>query len=114
MHNLSLVYFVNEPLRVSGIFVAHHQKVYCIYTTIGKCCVFHLTVCWPAGSQLNTDLQTVSKTGSPPKEDKDFYHKNNWQRFFMVISQYTLQLLNNNNNRFLNYEYSSHVLLQNF
>jgi hypothetical protein len=26
MHNLSSVYFVNQPLQVSGIFVAHHQE----------------------------------------------------------------------------------------
>jgi len=31
MHQLSSVYFVNQPLHVSGIFVAHHQEVYCIY-----------------------------------------------------------------------------------
>jgi len=34
MHYLSSVYFVNQPLHFSGIFVAHHQEVYCIYTTI--------------------------------------------------------------------------------
>jgi len=28
MHYLSSVYFVNQPLHVSGIFVAHHQEVY--------------------------------------------------------------------------------------
>ena len=33
LHYLSSVYFVNEPLHASGIFVAHHQQVYCIYTT---------------------------------------------------------------------------------
>ena len=49
MHNLSSVYFVNQPLHVSGIFVAHRQEVYCIYTTIGTCFVFQLTVCWPTG-----------------------------------------------------------------
>ena len=31
MQYLSLVYFVSQPLHVSGIFVAHHQEVYCIY-----------------------------------------------------------------------------------
>ena len=30
MHYLSSVYSVNQPLHVSGIFVAHHQEVYCI------------------------------------------------------------------------------------
>ena len=39
MHCLSPVYFVNQPLHVSGIFVAHHQEVYCIYTATGKCCL---------------------------------------------------------------------------
>jgi len=37
-HYLSSVYFVNKPLHVSAIFVAHHQEVYCIYTAIGTCC----------------------------------------------------------------------------
>ena len=40
MHHLSSVYFVSQPLHVSGIFVAHHQEVYCIYTTIGAYCAF--------------------------------------------------------------------------
>ena len=40
MHYLSSVYFVNKPLHVSGMFVAHHQEVYCICTTIGTCCAF--------------------------------------------------------------------------
>ena len=39
MHYLSSVYFVNQPLHVSVIVVAHHQEVYCIYTTICTCCV---------------------------------------------------------------------------
>ena len=30
MHYLSSAYFVNQPLRVSGIFVAHRQEVDCI------------------------------------------------------------------------------------
>ena len=44
MHCMSLVYFVNQPLHVSGIFVAHHQEVHYIYThththtTIGTYC----------------------------------------------------------------------------
>jgi len=46
MHYLSPVYFVNQPLHVSGISVAHHQEVYCIYA-IGTCCAAQLTVCWP-------------------------------------------------------------------
>jgi len=34
MHYLSSVYFVNQPLHVSGMFVAHHQEVHCIYIYI--------------------------------------------------------------------------------
>ena len=50
MHYLSSVYFVIQPLHVSGIFVAHHQAVYCIYTT---CCAFSLlSVGRPTDSQL--------------------------------------------------------------
>jgi hypothetical protein len=32
--------FVNQPLHVSGIFVAHHQEVYSICTTIGAYVAF--------------------------------------------------------------------------
>jgi len=31
IHYLSSVYFVTQPLHVSGMFVAHHQEVYYIY-----------------------------------------------------------------------------------
>jgi hypothetical protein len=33
VYYFSSVYFVNQRLHVSGIFVAHHQDVHCIYTT---------------------------------------------------------------------------------
>jgi hypothetical protein len=61
MHYLSSVYFVNQPLHVSGIFVAHHQEVYCIYTTIGMCCAFQLTVCWPGWDGTDDGLQICPK-----------------------------------------------------
>jgi hypothetical protein len=31
MHYLSLIYFVNQPLHVSGVFIAHHQEVFTVY-----------------------------------------------------------------------------------
>ena len=34
------VCFVSQPLHVSGIFVVHHQEVYCVHTAIGTCCAF--------------------------------------------------------------------------
>jgi len=60
MHHLSSVFFfVNQPLHVSGIFVAHHHlDVYCVYTTIGACCAFQLTVCWSAGQQSTEKRNT--------------------------------------------------------
>ena len=45
IHYLSSVHFVSQPLHVSGIFVAHHQEAYCIYTTVGTCRAFQLTEC---------------------------------------------------------------------
>jgi len=53
MHLLASVYYVNQTLHVSGIFVtfvAPYQEVYCTYTTVGTC-AFQLTVCWPARRQ---------------------------------------------------------------
>jgi len=44
---LSSVYFVNQPLHVSGVFIAHHQEVHFIYTTNATYCAFQLTVCCP-------------------------------------------------------------------
>ena len=38
MQYLLSVYFASQPLHVSGTFLAHHQEVYCIYTTTGMCC----------------------------------------------------------------------------
>ena len=58
MHCLSSVYFVNQPLHVSGIFVAHHQEVYCIYTAIGTCCAQH--------------VPTVVYTGCPRRNGQNF------------------------------------------
>jgi len=40
MHYLSSAYFFNQPLHVSGIFVAHHKEVYCVYTTRIICCIY--------------------------------------------------------------------------
>jgi hypothetical protein len=35
IHYLSLIYFVNQPLHVSDMFIAHHQEVFTV-------CVWHL------------------------------------------------------------------------
>jgi hypothetical protein len=31
MHYLSLIYFINQPLHVLGIFIAHQQEVFTVY-----------------------------------------------------------------------------------
>jgi len=49
MHYLSSVYFVNQPLQVSSIFVAHHQEVYCIYIYNKRYVLCFLVDCLLAG-----------------------------------------------------------------
>jgi len=53
--------FRRKLLHVSGIFVAHHQEVYCVCTATGTCCALQLTVCWP-GWNGTTDSQQQSTT----------------------------------------------------
>jgi hypothetical protein len=31
MHYLSLIYFINRPLHVSAMYIAHHQEVFTVY-----------------------------------------------------------------------------------
>ena len=57
--SLPSVYFVNKPLHVSSIFVAHHQEVYCIYTTIDNSCGFQLTVCCPIPAKSQSTENTA-------------------------------------------------------
>ena len=62
MHYLSSVYFVSQPLHISGIFVAHHQDVYyiCIQQLV-RIVTFYLTVCCPSSiSTQPTDSQLKS------------------------------------------------------
>jgi len=61
MHHLSSVYFVNQPLRVSGISVAHHQEVYCIYMYNNWYVLCFLVDCLlarPTDSQLKSTTHT--------------------------------------------------------
>jgi hypothetical protein len=72
MHNLSLVYFVSQPLHVSGIFVAHHWEVYCIYTA-GTCWAFELAgLGWNSISTQPTEkhntYQLLYKYSIPPSD----------------------------------------------
>ena len=66
MHYLSSVYFVNQLLHVSGIFVAHRQEVYCIYTTICTCCAFSVDCLlarlrWNQFSLTPANIQSTEK-----------------------------------------------------
>jgi hypothetical protein len=49
MHYLSLIYFVNQPLHGSGMFIAHHQEEFAVYVQ-QLVHVICLTLCW---SNLN-------------------------------------------------------------
>jgi hypothetical protein len=31
MHYLSLIYFVKQPVLVSGVFIAHHQEICTVF-----------------------------------------------------------------------------------
>ena len=44
MYCLSVVYFVDQTLYVSGIFIAQHLEEYYMYTTIGTCRAFLVAV----------------------------------------------------------------------
>jgi len=46
MHYLSSVYFVNQPVHASDIFVAHHSEVYRICVCVCVC----VCVCRPGSS----------------------------------------------------------------
>jgi len=78
MHYLSSVYFVSHPLHVSGISVAHHQEVYCIYTAVGTCCAFWLTFCWPGQQTLNQKAHICC-------HNTDHVHVNGHNRTILVI-----------------------------
>ena len=49
MHYLSLVYFVNQPVHILGMFVAYHQEVYCSIRSIPT---------RPTDSQLKSTTRT--------------------------------------------------------
>ena len=63
-HCLSSVYFANQPLHVSGIFVAHHQEVYCIYMYIYTLYIYSnwYVLCFLVG-------MSVSRVGMEPPYD---------------------------------------------
>jgi hypothetical protein len=48
MHYLSSLYFINQPLHVSGIFVAHSGGILYIYSKVVHIELFSwLSVGWP-------------------------------------------------------------------
>jgi hypothetical protein len=46
-HKLSLIYFVTQPLEVSGICCPSSGGIHCICTAVGTCFIFKWTGCWP-------------------------------------------------------------------
>jgi hypothetical protein len=71
MHYYSSVYFVNQPLHVSDIFVAHHQEVYYIYNNWYVLCflIDCLLAGWPTDSQLKSTTCTNCCIYSTPPDD---------------------------------------------
>ena len=66
MHYLSSVYFVSQPLHVSGIFVAHHQEVYCIMQQS-----VHVLFYWPVNRQstkMHNSYQLLYIHSIPPDD----------------------------------------------
>ena len=61
MHNLSSVYFVIQPPHVSGIFVAPHRELYCVYTTIGTCYIYIYIYIYIYSIPPDDGLQICSK-----------------------------------------------------
>jgi hypothetical protein len=55
MHYLSLIYFINQPLHVSGIFIAHRQEVFTVY-------VQQLVRVIRLGDWLLTSSQSLERT----------------------------------------------------
>jgi len=76
MHYLSSVYFVNQPLHVTGIFVAHHQEVQCACTATGTWRAFQLTVCWPAKRQSTEKHNTYQLLYSDTLANEDNSFRN--------------------------------------
>jgi hypothetical protein len=47
MHYFSLIYFVSQPVHVSGMYCPSSRGIHCICTAVGTCYTFKLTGCWP-------------------------------------------------------------------
>ena len=90
MHYLWSVYFVNQLLYVSGIFLARHQEVYCVYTTnmyvlcflvdcllAGQQAAKHVEVDWQNRLRINSTSSWFSLHGDIPLvRRKDRCHDN--------------------------------------
>jgi hypothetical protein len=55
MHYLSLIYFIKQPLHVSGVFIAHHQDVFTVHVQ-QLVCVIRLGDWLLAGSGWSSTL----------------------------------------------------------
>ena len=94
MHYLSSVYFVNQPLHVSGIFVVHHQEVYCVCVCVCVCIYMTRTT----DSQLKSTSCCIYSI--PPDDglkicpkhvEVDWRNKlriNNASSFFLITGMY--------------------------
>jgi hypothetical protein len=59
MHCLSSIYFVNQPLHVSGTFTAHHQEVLTVYI---QQLVLYILVDWLLVGSAASQLERIIRT----------------------------------------------------
>jgi hypothetical protein len=62
IHYLSLIYFVNQLLHVSSMFIANHQEVFTVYTHSNWYVLYSSIQTRPATSQLKHITCTICCT----------------------------------------------------
>jgi hypothetical protein len=74
--NLTSVYFVIQSLYVSGIFVTHHQEVYCTYTTNElRWNWFHLNPAIRKSTEKHNTYQLLYIYSIPPDDGLQIFPK---------------------------------------
>jgi hypothetical protein len=64
MHNLFSVYFVSQPLHVSGMFNAHHPEVFTVYAQqLVRLMHFDWLLTWSAANQMYEFISWFSLKG---------------------------------------------------
>jgi hypothetical protein len=83
MHYLSVIYFVTQPLHVSGICCPSSGGIRCICTAFGTCYTSKLTGCWSGQDGTGPWWNVVSRAAAPPpkieiKRNRFYRHFFTW------------------------------------